>query len=238
MSNLDTVHQANIYKPIKAIVFYQNESNEYYAEESKIVGNELRAGKSIKKSSFMAMGKSIMDDGKSQQLKRELFCDKVLYAENNLESSLIVWKWTDRTAYLRFTNGLGIKDGVYPLPNLVFVLKDNKSLYVYATKTSNINEETPLFRSPFFNILSGEKVCLGTSRLAKEDVSSVNRSIDTFERLFFESHFSALHEGGGVKENIVSLYKSLLNKKAFPVKNLLKVQQYNNVSLVNILREI
>lgn len=99
-----------------------------------------------------------------------------------------IWYTASQRVNLFFTESLGIPNGMASIPPLLWKPSKN-SLYVYALD-SNINEQTTLFHSPFFNLYEDCKVCMGTVSVNIKVDCLLEEFIYQWEQYFFNSHSS------------------------------------------------
>lgn len=110
------------------------------------------------------------------------------------------------------------------LPGLVFYV-DNKSWHVFALKTKERpNADTQLFVSPFLNVWSGGKICVGNISVPKLNGPA---SMEAYEDAFFNSYFTHIniHEKNGLVKyqgGPYNLWKQLIDGELnkFPLKAL------------------
>lgn len=233
MSTIESVIKRNSYEPVKAIIFYNNGSK-MYLQDHKIIKGEIRAGKPIKKETFKKFINATVEDN-AVGIKRELINPDVLFHDG---LDLIVWKEKAKAVEMLFSKNLNIENGYYPAPNLIFALKNKRDLYVWAVKTYDVKHDTEMYLPPFFNILSGQKVCLGSAKLNNEKKGSINELVETYSSLFWKSEFSAIHDGGGVSDNMNLFWKALKDKSKFPYKKLKPLNSYSNANFSSILNQV
>ena len=143
--------------------------------------------------------------------------------------------WWNKAASrnLFFTKATGIKSGCYPVPALLFLVRD-KTLHVWAlNKNKRPVPNTKVYHAPFNNIYDGGSCCMGNVSLP-EAISP--ETIRQWEECFF----------GGAANNELppklktkdpkSLWKSLAGKEQFPVRELVPYTTLENI--INPLSKI
>lgn len=154
-----------------------------------------------------------------------LFNDRLSFLDNRLLASSgtvqgpDIWWVPSQKRPMFFAKEIAkkIENGTALCPGLVFVACKGR-LQVYAVKGNCRPElKTKLYVAPFFN-MRDSTVCLGDAQLPAK-----NSGRGTWERAFFESAFSELHEEGRVKDlSLIELWSGLIKNKTekFPEKYL------------------
>lgn len=109
-----------------------------------------------------------------------------------------------------FTENLNIADGEFHLPGVVYKVEKEK-LDIYAFKGKRPEENTELYRAPFFNV-TRSKVCLGSTSLAVPQNPTYAELLAYWEKRFWTSEFS--HLGGQcnpTKNNLVIVTEKARN---------------------------
>lgn len=136
---------------------------------------------------------------------------------------MITW-WTRARREVMFFGGTEEKarelnGAIYPHPALVFKVADRELFVRALEKDERPTEATPLKIAPYWNVDSGGRVCLGSTRVPDEVTVA---SMPGFECGFFRSQFA--HANGAVRlttytQGFIGLWKSLENSEsAFPVE--------------------
>ncbi len=127
----------------------------------------------------------------------------------------VVWMVEPSKRFLYFTEEMGIENGDYPLPRLIFSLDENE-LSVFAVKSNeSVSSDSILYSAPFGNIGSNGSVCMGNVKISKK-MTSIHTITETWERLFFNSYFTHTNNEKIIKGNLVALFKSLKDQNVFP----------------------
>lgn len=233
-----TTHFGTLYHPVKGFVVYQQHSSKknIYVEcyDMDKNGYPINAHPlSLKESNTLANALDTSDELKGSFLKPlGLLPKNVLYI-NPDRNGYAIWYTPAQKVELFFVEGLGIPNGKASVPTLLWKASKN-TLWIYALNTDKeINEQTPLFYAPFFNVYQDGKVCMGTVSVNIKADCLLEEFILTWERYFFNSYFSHLiTEKKPVKGNIIQLWQSLVGtRKQFPAKSLLN----NGLTLKKIL---
>lgn len=105
----------------------------------------------------------------------------------------LVWTVKKGTRKLMFSPNTGIENGGYTVPCLVFKYgKHGLSVFAIADgDCNNINEFTPLYHAPFFNVYNHGGICMGNVKLNKtEKLSTFDVCASFLENAFFNSIFT------------------------------------------------
>jgi PRTRC genetic system protein B len=218
-----------LYRPDKAILIYRKQTGgqEFYVEcyDFNEQGNPINAHPlSVREATWFAKALHTAERKQSGFLTlKGLMPSKVLYI-NSENTPFVVWKTPAQKIKMLFTSGLGLHNGDYPVPSLIWKAYRN-GIAVFAVQDDNeINMETPLYHAPFFNTYEKGTVCMGNVSLNITPNCPLEDFMSNWERAFFNSYFSHMMENHNpVNGNMVQLYKSLhQSKKPFPPKALRK----------------
>lgn len=201
---------------VQAVVVYemlceqqQNEKG-YYITQHDIVDGAVREGKPITREGLMRLCKSMIP---SLARKRLSFINDEVIAYNcSAIHPTVIWWRRSSAETLYFTENTGIKSGRYPVPPLLFMLKD-QSLHVWALGSNQRPYPHTVYYSPPFPNCQGGKVCLGNSEIPE---STELDSLKIWESVFFKSTFTEFEEPQLKKITVRDLWKSLKGKKRFP----------------------
>ncbi|MDL2230398.1 prokaryotic E2 ligase family D protein [Alistipes sp. OttesenSCG-928-L06] len=137
--------------------------------------------------------------------------DNLLYCNTRRGSEKYIWfnKPQKRTMY--FNKSLGIPDGEYHVPGVIYVASEGQ-LNIYAFTDKVPKDETKLFAGPFFNTTNGS-VCLGTSKIQKPNNPTFGELTAYWEKRFWNTEFTHLGGGGNpTKDNLVIVTKNAADK--------------------------
>lgn len=202
------------YKPLQAVIVYECEekhSKEYYLESRRIAltkkGYQMMEGIPMNDETLAELSQCI----KTREVDRincKGFLPKNLlyFNENNFKPNLI-WYLPKSKRHLSFKKELGIKDGNYNLPALIFKLS-NELLSVFAIKDVEVTEKTKLYAAPFHNVHGDGSICLGSAIVKKSN--ELTEIIKNYEDAFFMSRFSHyMNQGSPIKGNLNTYFKQL-----------------------------
>ena len=192
--------------PKSAIIIYANGNlnDSFYLENRDIEitkdGYQMMNGVPLKKETLKKIIKTIDVDETSTIHCDGVFPKKLLSFTNGYANESVVWFLKSSWQHLTFDKKLGIKNGQFLLPTLIFKL-EGETLHVYAAKTDNVTAETKLFKAPFHNIFETGEVCMGNAEIEKS--YEINEIMRAYEKAFFMSKFTHLQsQGSPIKGNI------------------------------------
>lgn len=212
------------YIPQAAWVVYTNDSGDYYMEKHKTVqtqkGTILGAGAPLTVEDI----KGLIDEYATFAASdvKGLLPKNCIHWFQAGTAITMAWIRPASPMNLLFSEGSTVPSGKAHLPALLFICRQ-RQLFVYALAGDEAEEDTQLYYPPFFNIMDGQKVCLGSAHFKNENYSSPKKIQSTMESLFFMSEFSYIHAGGKVAEgvNMNLLWKELIETgKPFPAEAL------------------
>ncbi len=146
-------------------------------------------------------------------------CGRILYLDPSPAAARLVWWRPPEKRELVFNEKQsGIASGEYPLPALVFDLKD-KDLSVYAAATATVTPDTALKNTPLPNIYGDGTICMGNCRLPalRGDIASI---MDKYEELFYRSEFTHFNNKHITNSPVTTLFKQIAGTDTFPVEEL------------------
>jgi PRTRC genetic system protein B len=227
-----------LYNPVKAFVVYQKNTSDksIYIESYDIdkKGYPVNAHPlSLRESTQLAKALDTSDELKRNFLKPSGLLPKNVLYINPDHNGYAIWHTPPKRVNLFFLDSLGIPNGKAFVPPLLWKASKN-NLWIYAMNTNTqINEQTPLYNAPFFNLYGDGRVCMGTVSVSIKADCLLEEFIEQWEQYFFNSFFSHLiPEQSPIKGNIIQLWQSLVNsRKQFPIKSLIK----NGLTLKKIL---
>lgn len=202
-----TQELTDLLMPKAALIVYKNESNEYFLE--------LR---SINKTGEMGEAFPVTYDFMNQIAKNYTESHdsipygkvppQMLYCDVRKGHEKYVWYNKPGKHMMYFKPGLGLENGEYDLPGIIFMI-NSEYLHVYAYKDKKIHEKTQLYEAPFFNVYSDGKVCLGNTEVTRPDNPDFTAFIEYCEKTFWLSEFSHLiHSRNPTKSNLVLVTKA------------------------------
>lgn len=227
-----------LYNPVKAFVVYQKHSAEksIYVEAYDMDKNGCPINAhplSLKESTQLASALDTSEELTRKFLKTSGLLPKNILHLNPEHDGSAIWYTPAQKVSLFFVESLGITNGEAFVPPLLWKATKN-TLYIYAMDTEmQINEQTPLYHAPFFNLYADGRVCMGTVWVTIKSDCHLEEFISLWEQYFFNSYFSHLiGNKSPVKGNVIQLWQKLIGSdKPFPVKSLLK----NGLTIKNII---
>jgi len=215
-------------KPFFNMVFYKSR-NGFYTEYAEIVNDVAQSYKPV---SYEALDQ-LFNTVKTKLVKSEdrkivftgMIPRNVLHFDPNALSPRITWFCKGMLRKIKYKK---VKGRLF-YPHLIFRLSNNE-LYIYAVKTTNIDEYTPLFQAPFPNIKKDENLCWGTMDIKNfTSNNSYEKIMRMVEDGFFNSTFTTDYAAGRTKSPTLPLLESLIkdeNQTRFPSKELLPLNKY------------
>lgn len=216
-----------IYKQTK-----EYESSNFYLETRKIrktkLGYRILEGKPLDKKLHSKLSNYFKKSKEDNIYCKGLLPKELLYLGENNSEPHIVW-YRKGAASLIFKKDLNVKNGIYNLPTLIFMLK-GKTLSVFAIKSKSINEKSDLYKAPFHNIYDNGSVCMGSAII--NESNELKTIIKNYESAFFNSKFSHYQsEGSPIKGNLNTYFNKIVDKQ-IPFDNSLLIK--TNKKLKNL----
>jgi len=237
MKNI-TDNFGSMYTPVKALVVFQKndaqgstyvESYDMDANGYPINAHQL----SLSESSALANALDTSDELRRNFLKSLGLLPKNMLYINPDHDGYAIWYTPAMEVPLFFVEKLGIPNGTAAIPSLLWKAS-KKDLYIFALDgVEEIEEQTPLYRAPFFNIYDDGRVCMGTVSVDVQPDCLLQEFMQLWESYFFNSYFSHLVGGKSpVQGNIIQLWQSLIRSgEEFPIPVLVK----NGMNLKRLL---
>ncbi|MES2267071.1 MAG: PRTRC system protein B [Bacteroidota bacterium] len=226
-----------LYHPKSALVFYETTGTEtnMYVEHFDMDrnGNPINAHPlTVKEANILAKSLQTDEEKSKAFLKSKGILPTNILHINPSEKGTVLWYTKAQQRQMYFVNGLDIPNGMAQVPPMLwFANKNSLTLFALATDRRPTGK-TPLHYAPFFNIYEKGNVCMGTVSIDIKNSASVEEFIQAWEHYFFNSYFSHSLCENLTKQNIVNLWKDLINtNKPFPKEVLKK----NNKTLKNLL---
>ncbi len=199
--------------PKAVLIAWQDESNynnSYYMEMRKIGANgRMGAGMPVPHSFLAEIANNYTDS--TGGTPHGALPDNFWFSDTRRGSEKYVWSNPPRKRRMFFRNSLGIPEGEYHVPGVVYVAGEN-SLHVFAYKGKKPTPESELYFGPFFNTTEGS-VCLGTATIKKPLNPTYKELIEYWEKRFWLTEFT--HIGGTrnpTSSNLVTVTKESADK--------------------------
>lgn len=224
------------------IKIYELDTNDFmarstipYAEIHRVMTSEgqrvLSSGTPLSEEFFRSMFffKNI-EEGKHAKIS--IFEEHLLYHGFNNGTEYIIWWRKAGKELMDFSKGFqaNLKPGEYPVPPLVFILKNRKQLLLYALKQNKRpGMTTKIYHPPFPNIyinktLGTSNICMGSSRIETNSNDSVQSVIEKAEVAWWRSEFNQ-HLG----DSSLKKHKDLIEAKKtgkFPINSLIDTKKW------------
>lgn len=207
---------------------------EFYLEEHELFSAEngtyqLGASSPLTQEKVQAVSELVAEKKQIRRYFKGIIPSQVLNIHQTPE--VLIWKVKAASRTIHFDiEGMG--KGEVSCPNLIFRVKENCQLEVYATKTYRVQQKTPLYRAPFPNIEWGN-VCIGSARRWIKEPTTYEEFMAQWEEIFFDSTFNTDNDQHRAKVSLPILWNPLMNtNKSFPTSQLLKT----NLTLNDLLR--
>ncbi len=139
----------------------------------------------------------------------------------------VIWYTPAMRTGLLFHAELGIENGVYPIPPMVWDATRD-SLHVYALQVDQRpTADTQLFMPPYHNIFDTCGVCMGSVDIEQFQPECLEDFVESWQRYFFSSYFVHLGSiGNPTRSPLCEVWKNLHNTdKPFPLDELLKYKK-------------
>ncbi|AZA56477.1 PRTRC system protein B [Chryseobacterium shandongense] len=233
-----TQNFGTLYYPKSALVFYETKGTEtdMYVEHFDMdkSGNPINAHPlTVKEANVLAKSLQTDEEKNKAFLKPKGILPTNILHINPSEKGTVLWYTKAQQRQLYFVDRLQIPNGKAQVPPMLW-FADKNSLTVFAlanNRRPTVN--TALYYAPFFNIYEKGNVCMGTVSIDIKNSASVEEFIQAWEDYFFNSYFSHSLCENLTKQNIVNLWKSLIDTdNSFPIEAL----KTHNKTLKNLLR--
>lgn len=191
--------------------------------------NRLTPGQPMTVESIREIFKFVNDLGTQSSFQfKGIIPDNVLSFRT--DEKFIVWYTPPTKKQLYYPEKCPIASGVYPVPGLVWVLRDH-SLTLFASKGKPTKEKDKLFQAPFFNINGGGSVCMGSAKFVSNS-QHYEDIIKQVEEGFYNSRFTHSSTNNLLNGNFTELSNTLINSDAIKEDLLVEV----NVKLKDVLK--
>lgn len=218
-----------IYKPIAALVFYQEQrqfgtgavSVEYFDFDRQ--GFPVNAHPLTVREAATLKGLLKTDERTNDQLIINGILGPNILSLDQI-SSRVIWYTKPMKRKLLFVEQLNIPSVPVNIPSLLWV-GDRNRLRLFALKSSKRPEATTsLHHAPFPNIHADGTVCMGTVNVIFKKNITIDEFVHTWEEYFFNSHFSHLMAGHvATSGNCLNHWKRIAHTgEKFPVEILKK----------------
>lgn len=192
-------------------------NNAYYLERRDIINGKMSAAVPLTEECMTDIVDALSSE--REDIIYGPIPENMIYADCRHGYKKYVWWHGPEKRQMYFKDRLNIPNGEMWVPGLIYVVI-GKELSVYAF--SGRRPKTKLFRAPFFNIYSNNKVCLGNAKVKQSPTLTYENIIKYWETMFWKSEFASLVDNNNpVKDNLVTLTKRLIRTgEKFPESEL------------------
>lgn len=177
------------YIPKAALIVYQTSNTEgghYYMETRKILADgSYGEAKPVSRKFVLSLIQEFRDEHE-QKLPSGPLPENFLYADPRIGHEKYVWWNPPQKRPQFFKKGLGMKDGDYYMPGVIYCVK-NGHLAVYAFKGKKPNPKQKLLFGPFYNYYEDGGICLGSAHVDWPAVVTWKDIAEHYEKLFWAS---------------------------------------------------
>ncbi|OGP24990.1 MAG: hypothetical protein A2X99_02285 [Deltaproteobacteria bacterium GWB2_55_19] len=216
------------YKLSRALMIYDGNGEygrHYYIQEHDVMDVAgkpvLLAGTPLSVDRLISLCRTVAPDLMDGRGFR--YHDDRLLASGVLQADPAVWWAPPAKRPMFFTRHLNIQSVNVSWPGLIFVASA-RGLDVYAVKgDKRPSLKTRLYKAPFMNVNVNGNVCLGNAPTPQS-----NLDMEAWERAFFGSEFSEIHDTARAKTDLATLWSGINKKRgrgAFPEDVLLPQQK-------------
>lgn len=220
------------YEPAYSVIVYKHsfEDENYYLETREIEktekGYQMMAAKPFRMKDLEKIATSVSKEIRCMNYFEGAIPEKCLHVSFTPANRSIIWYTQPGIRKLFYSEGIGIETGNYPVPGLVFCLREDK-LKVFAylgDQNYRATMDTKLYNAPFYNVSTQGLVCMGTAFVAtpKDKAVSFEWLMSANEAAFFGSYFSHSWGEGNCSVPLPEFWNKLKDKKEFnykPLKN-------------------
>ena len=215
--------------PKAVIVAYQSIGygrTSYFLESRKIDNNGmLGEGKPVSKKFITSIVKTF--SATFEETPHGAMPSNMLLVDDRPGHKHYIWYNKPQKRMMTFAKSIGISDGVYASPGIVYEVK-GESLFVYAFKGSRPKKR--LYKYPSFNLYGDNRVCLGNAKVPMPRDLTWNSLMKRWEMMYWNSTNSHLIGDSPIKGNLVLALKD--STEEFDTSLLLPV----NVSLDDLMK--
>ncbi len=202
-ANILTEEILSLLVPKVVLIAYENqhEHGDKYFLEMRTIGEDgtMGAGQPVTCEFLRELSETY--SGKNNTTPAGAIPVNLLYADTRKGSEKYIWWNPPCKRVMYFVNSLGIPDGEYHVPGVIYEAGEGR-LNIYAFTDEVPTPDTKLYEAPFLNT-SGGGVCLGTATLKRPASPTYGQIMEYWEDRFWLSKFS--HRGGNsTKSGIVA----------------------------------
>jgi len=206
--------------PKAALIAYENDTDlgdKYFLEMRPICeGGAMGAGMPVTYEFLREIAENYA--GKNTTTPSGIIPAGLLYADTRRGCEKYVWWNPPRRRTMYFVQSLGVPDGEYHVPGVIYEAGEG-NLNIYAFTDETPAPGTKLYHGPFFNTTAGS-VCLGSSSIERPSSPSYTQIMDYWEDRFWRTTFTHLGSGGNPTKNNLVLVTKASADRAFDVGEL------------------
>ncbi len=206
--------------PMAALIAYRDNgpgSHTFYLEMRRILANgKMGEGMPVSWSFLDSIAQNYVDS--TGGMPHGVLPGNFLYSDSRRGSEKYVWSNPPARRRMYFSKGLGIAEGEYHVPGVVYVAGES-SLHVFAYRGATLKPDSVLYWGPFFNTTQGS-VCLGTAKIRKPLNPTYAELAEYWEKRFWCTEFTHLGQGGNPTKNNLALVTKAAAEKPFDEKEL------------------
>ena len=237
--------EPKIFKPTAVMVIYDaaDGHGENYVEVGRI--REFKNNdptdwnigplKPLTRNALRRLLASSIENEENEKRIKGFMPKRLIYFNEHLGDRTMVWYREAGPQMVLFTDEFELQSGWYNLPQLVYILHNDK-LKVFATKDKKKRPEpsTEMFHAPIFNQVAHDNICWGNVKLDFAENLSLQMQIDNWERAMWGSLFSETGQAKIKGKISLSHVYLIAQDKPFPVRNLMPTGK----RLVDIIHEL
>ncbi len=222
----------SVYKPVVAIMVYKYDHNYYLESHDVNDKGEILSGKPLLQETIQGMVDVFFDERKNRQAITGIIPENLLsFSPLPGGRYRMAWFRPEEQRVIHHSTALNIATGIASVPALLYVA-DSDDLSVYALKSSKRpDENSKIYRAPFFNVADGGDVCLGSANVKKPESLTYASLIKYWEDLFWLSEFTHVNGGQKIKSpDLKSLWRQLIKDsgRKFPKEELIPMKEKLN----------
>lgn len=221
MSNL-ILHETEVvtYHPKAALIVYEGCTRKFLELHSIRRDGSLAEGRAVSRRFLTAL----MDNFSTQHRSTPhgFLPSNMLYADTRAGQEVYVWYNSPRKRLRYFDERLGLEDGNYYVPGVLYIVKE-KTLYVFCFSGKKPSIQSEVLGVPFFNVYKEGRVCMGSAYPNIPD--TVDLSYDDVLKAWEDAFWNSMdvHTNGSPSTvgNLIETIKKYKDKP-FDTKSLVK----------------
>ncbi len=212
-TNVLTAEILSMLVPKVALIAYENQNghgDKHYLE-ARTIGEDGTMGVGMPVTYEFLREISETYAGKNTTTPSGAVPTNLLYADTRKGSERYVWWNPPRKRVMYFADNLGVPDGEYHVPGVIYEAGEGR-LNIYVFTDDAPDPDTILYNGPFFNTTNGS-VCLGSSSLKRPSSPTWEQILGFWEDKFWRTKFTHLGGGGNpTNGNLVLVTKAAADR--------------------------